>query len=125
MRYLGSYEISQDLGKGVYKLRNSTTGILLKKTQNISRLKLYRKKNVPFKLANISAFQNEIVKSGNEPCRKEPKESPVDCILDNISHRTTWIYPAHYTYGHDCVICVASTQQKNSQFIHKFVQTLS
>ena len=122
MRYLGPYEISQDLGKGVYKLRNSTTGILLKKTQNISRLKLYRKKNVPFKshhrISKQSAFQNEIVKSGNEPCRKELKESPVDCIQDNVSHRTTWIYPSHYTYGHDCVTCVASTQHKNSQFIH-------
>ena len=45
MRYHGQFEIFKDLGKGVFKLRNSTTGILLKKTQNSSRLKLYRKKN--------------------------------------------------------------------------------
>ncbi|KAI6660697.1 Gag-pol fusion protein [Oopsacas minuta] len=31
MRYLGPYEIFQDIGKGVYKLRNCVTGILLKK----------------------------------------------------------------------------------------------
>lgn len=44
LRYLGPYEIVKDLGRGVMRLRNPTTGLLLKKTYNASRLKPYCKK---------------------------------------------------------------------------------
>ncbi|KAI6660178.1 Gag-pol fusion protein [Oopsacas minuta] len=85
MRYLGPYEIFQDIGKGVYKLRNCVTGILLKKTQNISRLKLYCKKKFQIRSNHVSgyryskqrAMQTGIVESENELCEKEPKEELV------------------------------------------------
>ena len=58
-RYLGPYEIAEDLGKGVFRLRNPTTGLLLKKSVNACRLKPYRKKkqHPPLHLGNNSLFQ--------------------------------------------------------------------
>ena len=48
-----------DLGKGVFRLRNPTTGLLLKKSVNACRLKPYRKKKQwpPLRLGNKSLFQ--------------------------------------------------------------------
>ena len=98
MRYLGPYEIFQDIGKGVYKLRNCVTGILLKKTQNISRLKLYCKKKFQIRSNHVSgyryskqrAMQTGIVESENELCEKEPKEELVISVdrKDNVSNHS-------------------------------------
>ena len=58
-RYLGPYEIIEELGKGVFRLRNPSTGLLLKKSVNACRLKPYRKKKQqsPLHLTNSSLFQ--------------------------------------------------------------------
>ena len=58
-RYLGPYEIIEDLGKGVFRLHNPTTGLVLKKSVNACRLKPYRKKQQrsPLHLLNSSVFQ--------------------------------------------------------------------
>ena len=59
-RYLGPYEITEDLGKGVVRLRNPATGLLLKKVVNACRLKPYCKKKQPrspLHLSNSSLFQ--------------------------------------------------------------------
>ena len=39
--WLGPYTINRSLGKGLYELKNDTTGEILKKKANIVRLKLY------------------------------------------------------------------------------------
>ena len=57
-RYLGPYEIAKHLGKNVFRLRNPTTGLLLKKSVNACRLKLYRERQrPPLHLSNTSLFQ--------------------------------------------------------------------
>ena len=59
VRYLGPYEIAEDLGKGVFRHRNPTTGLLLKKSVNACRLKPYHKKKPqppPLHLGNNSLF---------------------------------------------------------------------
>ena len=40
-RWLGPYKIAEDLGKGVFKLKNPSSGHILKKTVNSCRLKAY------------------------------------------------------------------------------------
>ena len=61
--YLGPYEIAKHLGKNVFRLRNPTTGLLLKKSVNACRLKLYRERQrPPLHLSNTSLFQvNDIL----------------------------------------------------------------
>ena len=79
MRYQGPFEIFQDLGKGIFKLRNSKTGIILKKTQNASRLKLYRKKdhkqspppNSGYRRRNRSEKLSRAIDSDSETCSKK------------------------------------------------------
>ena len=39
--WLGPYRINRSLGKGLYELKNDTTGEILKKKVNVVRLKLY------------------------------------------------------------------------------------
>ena len=57
-RYLGPYEIVEHLGKNVFKLRNPATGLILKKSVNACRLKLYRERQrPPLHLNNTSLFQ--------------------------------------------------------------------
>ena len=57
-RYLGPYEIAKHLGKNVFRLRNLTTSLLLKKSVNACRLKLYRERQrPPLHLSNTSLFQ--------------------------------------------------------------------
>ena len=59
-RYLGPHEIAEDLGKGIFKLCNPTTGLLLMKSVNACRLKPYHKKKPqlsPLHLGNNSLFQ--------------------------------------------------------------------
>ena len=41
-RWLGPYAIEEDLGKGVYRVLNASTGHVLKKGVNQSRLSLHR-----------------------------------------------------------------------------------
>ena len=56
--YLGPYEIAKHLGKNVFRLRNPTTGLLLKKSVNGCRLKLYHKRQwPPLHLSNTSLSQ--------------------------------------------------------------------
>ena len=40
-RWLGPYKIHADLGKGVYRIANAETGLVLKAAVNQCRLKLY------------------------------------------------------------------------------------
>ena len=44
-RWLGPYSIEESLGKGVYRVSNNSTGLVLKKGINQSRLTLYHGPN--------------------------------------------------------------------------------
>jgi len=65
------------LGKGVFRLCNQTTGLLLKKSKNGCHLKLYQKKKQqrpPLRLSNSSLFQvkNFLLISNNQFDTKLP-----------------------------------------------------
>ena len=55
-RWLGPYKISEDLGKGVFKLKNPSSGHILKKTVNSCRLKPYYSESIEDSDSNIGEF---------------------------------------------------------------------
>ena len=45
-RWLGPYKISEDLGKGVFKMKNPSSSRILRKTVNSCRLKPYYSESI-------------------------------------------------------------------------------
>lgn len=60
-RWLGPYTIEESLGKGVFRVSNTSTGLVLKKGVNQSRLTLYHAPNPSSdkqKVANIEKYNH-------------------------------------------------------------------
>jgi len=65
-RYLGPYEINEDLGKGVFRLHNPATGLLLKKCVNACRLKPYLSNNSLFQVKKFLVIGNHLYHSSSD-----------------------------------------------------------
>ena len=54
-KWTGPYAVAEDLGKGVFRLKNPATGHVLKKAVNAIRLKQYRVPSDSHPDTNVSA----------------------------------------------------------------------
>lgn len=54
-KWIGPYAVAEDLGKGVFRLKNPASGHVLKKAVNAIRLKQYHAPSDSHPDANVSA----------------------------------------------------------------------
>ena len=72
----GPYKIHADLGKGVYRLLNPSTGNVLKKAVNIARLKVYHSDMSDPPLPKSPSNSPPPKSPSNSPPPKSPSNSP-------------------------------------------------